>query len=86
MKKLLFLFLIIALLFGYGILENHYIRKGKVVQVEGDLYIIEDTCGYIWASGNKEELSIGDHVILYMDTAGTQDDIYDDIIVYIKKK
>lgn len=86
MKKLFIAFTIVILLLVYGILENHYIREGKIVQIEDDLYIIEDTCGNLWISGNKEELFIGDHVILYMDTAGTQNNIYDDIIVYIKKK
>lgn len=86
MKRILITFCIISLLLGYGIFENHYTREGIVINIEeDDLYIIEDTCGHVWASGNKEKLFIGDHVALYMDTAGTQDDVYDDIVIYIKK-
>lgn len=63
--------------------ETHYSREAKVVNVDGDIITVEDTCGYLWEF-EGDGFSVDDEVKLLMDSKHTDSNIYDDEIIDVK--
>lgn len=75
----LFCFLFIVLPGIAGNFEHHYTRDAKVIEVSGDLVIVEDTCGFEWEFYG-EGYEVGQKVEMKMFTNFTHEEIFDDEI------
>jgi hypothetical protein len=79
-------FIALLILVGVGnYFDSHYTRTGEIIGVDGTDCIVEDTTGNVWEV-DKAGFSIGDKVKLKMYTNHTDLNIYDDIIVKVKKE
>lgn len=68
-----------------GNYEHHYTREAEVIEVSGDLVVVEDNCGYLWEFyGNGYK--VGQQVKMKMFTNCTHDTIFDDEIEKVKIK
>lgn len=75
---------LMASLNGTPIEEHHiYMRTMEVVEIDctDDIVTCVDSVGYKWSFYGCEDYSIGDLVSCLMDTAGTDDNILDDVIL-----
>lgn len=74
-----FFFFFIALPGIAGHFEHHYNREAEVVEISGDVIIVEDACGFEWEFfGNGFE--VGQKVKMRMFTNYTHENIFDDEI------
>ena len=75
----MFLLVFIVLPGLVGNYEHHYTREAEVVDVCGDVVLVEDTCGFEWEFYG-EGFEIGQQVKMKMFTNYTHDTIFDDEI------
>ena len=75
----MFLLMFVVLPGLVGNYEHHYTRDAEVIEVDDDLIVVEDNCGYLWEFyGNGYE--VGQQVKMKMFTNYTHDTIFDDEI------
>ena len=72
-----FAFILLPSIAGY--FEHHYTREAEVVEVRGDVILVEDTCGFEWEFYG-EGFEVGQQVKMKMFTNYTHDTIFDDEI------
>lgn len=79
------LFAIVILIIGVICwAEPRYQRKDcVVVEVEQDLVVVQDQCGYEWEYYTDDTIKVGERVDLKMHTNFT-DTITDDIVIGVK--
>ena len=66
-------------------IENteHYYKKAEVVEIEGDVIVVEDDDGYLWEFYG-DDYKIGQQVEMKMFTNYTHNIIFDDEIKKVK--
>ena len=62
-----------------GNFEHHYTREAEVVEISGDVVVVEDTCGFEWEFYG-EGYEVGQQVKMKMFTNYTHEEICDDEI------
>ena len=62
-----------------GYFEHHYTRQAEVVEVCGDVVLVEDTYGFEWEFYG-DEFEVGQKVEMKMHTNFTHNTIFDDEI------
>jgi len=72
-----FAFILLPGIAGY--FEHHYTRQAEVVEVCGDVVLVEDTCGFEWEFYG-EDFEVGQQVEMKMHTNYTHGEIFDDVI------
>lgn len=81
-KKFCAIMVLLVFIASLGIVgnyENHYTRKATVIEVNDDLVVVEDNCGYLWEFyGSGYE--VGQQVKMKMFTNYTDNTIFDDEI------
>lgn len=70
-------------------LEHNYSRTCNIIKIKNNEVFCEDTCGHVWSFCNERQefindLSIGQTIILKMNTNCTDDNIFDDYITSYK--
>ena len=68
-----------------GTIQTHYHQVGVVTAINGDEVTVMDNRGELWVYSTNKEFALCDKVKLTMFTNYTDDTIYDDVIVKIKK-
>ena len=63
--------------------KEHYYEKAEVVEIEGDVIVVEDENGYLWEFYG-DDYKIGQQVEMKMFTNYTPDIIFDDEIKKVK--
>ena len=78
-------FLTFALILA-GAIESNYTRTAKVAKVENGIVYLDDEVGNVWewAEEEADEFTEGQNVKMKMNTNGTIEYIYDDIIKSIE--
>ena len=72
-----FAFILLPGIAGY--FEHHYTRQAEVIEVRGDVVLVEDTSGFEWEFYGKG-FEVGQKVEMKMHTNFTHDTIFDDEI------
>ena len=72
-----FLFIVLPGIAGY--FEHHYTREAEVVEISGDVIIVEDACGFEWEFFG-DGFEVGQKVKMRMFTNYTHENIFDDEI------
>lgn len=69
-----------------GTIESNYTRTAKVAKVESGIVYLDDEVGNVWewAEEEADEFTEGQNVKMKMNTNGTTEYIYDDIIKSIE--
>ena len=67
-----------------GNVETYYNRKGTVVEVQNDVIVVCDERMNVWEF-EGDGFSVGETVIMKMFTNYTDNNIYDDEIVKVKR-
>lgn len=65
--------------------EHHYTRDAEVVEIVGDVVVVEDACGFEWEFYGSG-FAIGDKVEIKMFTNFTHEKISDDEIEKVEKR
>lgn len=77
----------VGIVLGFGVVgyyETHYSIDAEVIENSKGIITFEDKRGEIWEYQTTADFNVGDNVKLYMDTNGTNNTYYDDIIVNFK--
>lgn len=82
---IMFLLVFIVLPGLVGNYEHHYTRQAEVVEVCGDVVLVEDTCGFEWEFYG-DGFEVGQKVEMKMHTNFTHNTIFDDKIEKVKIK
>ena len=80
-----FLLVFIVLPGIVGNYEHHYTREAEVVEVNDELVVVEDNCGYLWEFYG-DDYEVGQQVKMKMFTNYTHDTIFDDEIEKVENK
>ena len=67
-----------------GNAETHYNRKGTVIEVQNDVIVVCDESMNVWEF-EGDGFSVGETVTMKMFTNYTDNNIYDDEIVKVKR-
>lgn len=71
-------------IFICGWMDTHYIRQATVTRITNNVVTITDTTNNVWTC-EATKLKVNDRIKVLMDNNGTDTNIYDDIIIKIKK-
>lgn len=64
-------------------IKEHYYKKAEVVEIEGDIIVVEDENGYLWEFYG-DDYKIGQQVKIKMFTNYTHNIIFDDEIKKVR--
>ena len=78
-----FAFILLPSIAGY--FEHHYTRQAEVVEVCGDVVLVEDACGFEWEFYG-DGFKVGQKVEMKMYTNFTDNTIFDDEIEKVEIK
>ena len=79
------IFLLFAPAMIGGTIETHYKQSGIVTSVNEDRIVIMDNRGELWTFVTDKKFSICDEVQILMFNNYTDNTIYDDVVVKVKK-
>ena len=78
-----FAFILFSGIAGY--FKHHYTRQAEIVEVFGDVVLVEDTCGFEWEFYG-DGFEIGQKVEMKMHTNFTHNTIFDDEIEKVERR